>query len=69
MEVRENNGGTALMAASVKGHQEIVKLLLANGADVNAKANTGDTVLSLVSKFGDKEVKEIKELLISAGAK
>ncbi|HIJ69632.1 MAG TPA: ankyrin repeat domain-containing protein, partial [Deltaproteobacteria bacterium] len=45
------------------GHIEIVRLLLAKGAEVNAKMNNGETVLSHASH------KEIKELLIRAGAK
>ena len=33
------SGGTALMDASSEGHVEVVKMLLANGADVNVQDN------------------------------
>jgi serine/threonine-protein phosphatase 6 regulatory ankyrin repeat subunit B len=55
-----------LILASQNGHKEIVKTLLAKGADVNAKMNDGATALILASKKG---YKEIKELLVGAGAK
>jgi ankyrin repeat protein len=58
-----NNGETALMIASYRGHKEIMQLLLVKGADVNARMNNGETALSHASH------KEIKELLIRAGAK
>ena len=35
-------GQTALMTASNKGQLEVVKLLVAAGADVNAKDNVGE---------------------------
>ena len=34
-------GNTALMKASYNGHLEVVKALVAAGADVNAKDNVG----------------------------
>ncbi|MFZ0945350.1 MAG: ankyrin repeat domain-containing protein [Syntrophobacteraceae bacterium] len=58
-----NNGETALMIASQEGRQNVVQLLLADGAEVNTKMNDGETALSRASH------KEIKELLIRAGAK
>jgi ankyrin repeat protein/outer membrane protein assembly factor BamD (BamD/ComL family) len=63
VNVKDKDGKTGLMAASANGHIEIVRLLLAKGAEVNAKMNNGETVLSHASH------KEIKELLIRAGAK
>jgi hypothetical protein len=38
---RAMNGGTALMAASVKGYPEVVRALLAAKADVNARTGDG----------------------------
>jgi len=51
-----------LHRASQKGHKEIVKLLIAEGADVNAKDKYGMTPLHLA------ETKEAAELLIANGA-
>ena len=39
-------GWTPLMCASVKGHLPIAELLVANGADVNAKNNNGKKSIS-----------------------
>ena len=44
------------------GHKEIVELLLAKGADVNAKSELGETPLHFA------KTKEIAELLIAEGA-
>jgi hypothetical protein len=35
------NGITALMHAAVKGHTGVVEVLIAGGADLEAKANNG----------------------------
>ena len=55
-----------LLVASQEGHMDVVKELLARGADVNAKTNTGATALSAASQ-GDHS--EIFQLLKKAGAK
>ena len=68
-------GGTPLYYA-VNANKEIVELLLANGADVNAKDNTGLTPLHRASAKDDTGLtpltealtKEIVELLITNGA-
>ncbi|KXJ84805.1 hypothetical protein Micbo1qcDRAFT_226865 [Microdochium bolleyi] len=45
--------GNALLAATYRGHNDIVKLLLANGADVNVKDDDfGQTPLSLPDEHG-----------------
>ena len=57
------DGETALMAATHYGHTEVVKLLLENGADVNAKTHRGINAMyiALVS-----ERTEVIKLLLSA---
>ena len=52
-------------AASV-GHKDVVELLIAKDADVNAKNRKGKTPLSLANEKGHKE---IVELLRTHGAK
>ena len=32
IDLQKNDGGSALMSASIEGHSEVVKLLLENGA-------------------------------------
>jgi ankyrin repeat protein len=49
----------------LKGHEEIVELLIAEGADVNARDNYKWTPLNYAAHGGHKE---IVELLIAAGA-
>ncbi len=43
-------------AAVSRGHIEVVKILLANGADINAKDKNGITALNLASENGYKEI-------------
>ena len=56
---------TPLHSAASDGHKEIVELLIANGAVVNAKDEIESTPLSGAALNGHKE---IAELLIAAGA-
>jgi uncharacterized protein len=57
---------TALMDAAMMGHREIVRSLLDNGADVNARDTCyGDTALILATIMGNQE---IVELLLERGA-
>ena len=59
-----------MLYAAIKGHKEIVKLLIAKGADMNAKMEDGDTPLDLAKghpeladllrKHGGKTAEELK---------
>ena len=53
---RDNYGGTPLLWAAMKGHKDIVEFLLANKADVDAKANDDTTALETASVFGHADV-------------
>ena len=52
--ISENNtfqkGTTALMLATIRGHADIVELLLENGADIHAENADGKTALSYAQK-------------------
>jgi ankyrin repeat protein len=63
----ESMGMTPLHHATFGGHKEIAELLIAKGADVNAKFDkiSGGTPLHIAA---DKGHKEIAELLIANGA-
>jgi ankyrin repeat protein len=50
---KTDDGATALMAASRKGHLEVVHELCQRGANVNAAMNyVGVTALMIASRFG-----------------
>ncbi len=53
------SGFTALMSAARNGHTEVVKLLLAAGANVSAKNNKGETALSTARMRGHEEIQEL----------
>ncbi len=70
VNAKRENGMTALMGASLAGHQEVVELLLAREADVDAKVyffgrSGGATAYDLASQ---KEHRDIMKLLVRAGA-
>ena len=62
---KNDDGWTPLHKAAYEGYREIVELLIAKGADVNAKTKYGTTPLHTASDSG---YKEIAELLIAKGA-
>lgn len=59
-------GQTALHCAAIKGYNDVTKLLIKAGADVNATDNDGCTPLCYACKYGHKE---LADLLKSKGAK
>ncbi len=65
LKAKYSKRGTALMLAAAGGHFDIVKLLLENGAKVNAETSTGWTALMLASRNGRHDTVEI---LIERGA-
>jgi ankyrin repeat protein len=58
-------GYTALAEAAWHGADEIVRELLAHGADVNAKLDSGSTALMMAAQHGNRKVVQI---LLDAGA-
>jgi ankyrin repeat protein len=59
------NGHTALMFAAEFGHMEVGKLLLANGADINAVDNYNDPALNVAAFHGQLE---FAKMLVEMGA-
>ena len=57
MNAKNEQGSTALIYASARGHVNVVRALLNHGGvDVNVKNNNGDTALILASDWGRVEV-------------
>ena len=50
-DVRDHYGMTPLHHASIRGHQNVLLLLLHAEADINAVTSNGDTPLILVSNM------------------
>ncbi|CAG8263195.1 unnamed protein product [Penicillium salamii] len=65
VNARGGEYGNALQAASLEGHQEIVKLLLDKGADINAQGGFYGNALQAASLEGHQE---IVRLLLDKGA-
>jgi ankyrin repeat protein len=61
---QEDSEGTVLMMAASRKDIEVVKVLLANGADINAKSKDGRTAL-MAAAYGDAK---ITKLLLDRGA-
>ena len=68
VNAKNNNGVTALMAASLSGHLEVLQALLAKGADVNAKANNGATALDAATAGGHPEVRALLQAVLDKAA-
>ena len=45
--------------AAIKGHKEIVELLIAKGADVNANSDDDGTPLDLAIRYDEKEIADL----------
>ena len=65
IEERKMDGCSALMVSAQLGHSAIVKMLLDKGANVEAKANGGDTPLHRAVVGG---LKRIVQMLLDKGA-
>jgi ankyrin repeat protein len=60
-------GETALMDVATRGDTAAAKLLLAKGADVNAKDHRGYTALMFAAQY-DGDATELVRLLLAHGA-
>jgi ankyrin repeat protein len=58
------SGRTPLMIATFKGRAEVARVLIAAGANANAKAKNGETPLALAAHHGRAEV---ARMLLAAG--
>ena len=67
VNAKSDEGWTALHEAAFEGRKEIVELLISNGADVNAKGESGRTPLDLATQ--SKRNLEIADLLRKHGGK
>ena len=65
VDVRDAKGMTPLHSAAVRGHKDVVALLLDKGADIAATGNWGKTALRLAAERGHKDV---VALLLDKGA-
>ena len=65
MKARDGRGVTALLAATHGNHVEVARLLIAAGADVNAKDNIEDTPFLYAGAEGRNE---ILKMTLAAGA-
>ncbi len=65
MNAKDQDGVTALMAAALGGHPDIVRILIENRVEVYARANDGTTALMRASTTNNADT---VQLLIGAGA-
>lgn len=59
INLKDNNGQTALMHAAYKGNVAMVKLLLENNADPNIEDNDSWTAFKYAEEFSKKDVVEL----------
>ena len=62
------DSGNALQAASYKGHEPIAKLLIENGADINALEGDYENALNALQAAIGEGHEAIAKLLIENGA-
>jgi ankyrin repeat protein len=62
--VTQQNGFTPLHEAALRGHAELVRLLLRNHADPSARNSEGCTPADLARQHGHAEVLEVLELAV-----
>ena len=58
INLRDNQGITSLMLATLEGRERVVKLLIDKKADVNAQDGEGITALMLAGDEGRTEIAE-----------
>ena len=56
LDQRDNEGNNALITAYKMGHTEMVQLLLANGANINAQDKNGWTILMMAAYKGHTKI-------------
>ncbi|TXJ57083.1 ankyrin repeat domain-containing protein [Brachyspira aalborgi] len=56
IETKDKENNTALILASKFGYIEVVKILIENGANINAKNNDNSTALIEASSFSTKSL-------------
>ncbi len=66
IDIKDKQGKTALIQACCVGHSEIVKILVANGANMNIKEGVeGQNALIWGTLYNKREcISQIKNLLI-----
>mmetsp|Transcript_7446 Transcript_7446/g.11282 ORF Transcript_7446/g.11282 Transcript_7446/m.11282 type:complete len:601 (+) Transcript_7446:841-2643(+) len=59
VDMKDEYGNTALMAAVRSGNQDMVKLLCDNGADLSIEDSTKETALGIAKEEGDDDIVQI----------
>ncbi len=61
MDKTKDGGATPLLVASLKGHAEVVRVLLDHGADASLRTSDGRTSSQVATKYGHTEVMSLLE--------